>query len=576
MNLNLSYRYKGLAKRERLQLGDKITLEPFKLAFCKKESGRDRIEEYRAVIHFNQEITLLDFYVDIPFNFTPEDKVFLNGWQTWTESEEVGIGEKYPPLFPLFNFLLSTYGDYKFSDYKNALNSWSYSYLRRGEDYTFIGSLQEKDGFVKISFYPKEGKIRISKDVTGVNKGSGILTLHFALFKGQREEVFSQYFDMLGYPLQVDDRVFGWTSWYNYYTSISEKIILENLENFSKGNVPIQIFQIDDGYQKQVGDWLEISDKFPNGMKYISDSIKEKGYKGGLWVAPFVCNKRSNIYKNNYHWVAKDSKGRPIKAGFNPLWGGFFYALDFYNPEVQRYLEEVFHTIFHKWNFDMVKLDFLYAVTLLKGKNKTKGEMMWEAMEFLRKCAGDKLLLGCGVPLSSAYKLVDYCRIGGDVGLTWEDKFLKRIHYRERVSTINSLKNTIGRRELNNRVFKNDPDVFIIREKNQKMSLNERKVLLYLNLLLGGLIFTSDNIGEYSEEEMSLYLETFKYKGAKVVNCISKELIYLEVDVQGDKELFIFNLGDREINIELPQIFAGKYLDLPTVVPPRSMVKVEK
>jgi len=77
-------------------------------------------------------------------------------------------------------------------------------------------------------------------------------------------------------------------------------------------------------------------------MKYIADNVKKCGYKAGLWLAPFVCTKKSNIYKNHYDWVAKDERGKPIKAGFTPQWGGFFYALDFYNSEFQQYLSDVF------------------------------------------------------------------------------------------------------------------------------------------------------------------------------------------------------------------------------------------
>ncbi|SET09133.1 glycoside hydrolase family 36 protein [Anaerobranca gottschalkii] len=571
MELNLVYRYTDRVKREKLSLGQRITTDILRLSFTK---GDKDLQEYCALLTFNEEFTLLDFYVEIPHSFSKEDRVLLNGWQTWTETREWSIYDKNPSLNPLFNFLLGSYGDYRFTDYKNSLNSWSYSYLRKENNYLFFGGLQERDGYIKISYYPKENKIRISKDACGLTKGSGILTLKFTILEGKEEEVFSNYFNILGYPLKGGERVFGWTSWYNYYTSISEKIILENLENFSKGKVPIDIFQIDDGYQQQVGDWLEVNDKFPNGMKYIRDKIAEKGYKAGIWIAPFVCNKKSRIYQKHYNWVAKDRKGKPIVAGFNPLWGGFFYALDFYNPQVQEYLREVFSTVFHKWNYDMVKLDFLYAVTLLKYKGKTKGEMMQDAMEFLRECGKDKLLLGCGVPLSSSYNLVDYCRIGPDVGLTWEDRFLKAIHYKERISTINSLQNTLWRRWLNNRVFKNDPDVFIIREGNQKMTLNERKVLLYLNILLGGLIFTSDNIGEYDETQLDLYLSTFKYKNAKILEIVIDSLVYIEVKTEQGKELFIFNLGDEKREVKLPQALQRYVTLVPRELPPRNVIQI--
>jgi alpha-galactosidase len=142
-------------------------------------------------------------------------------------------------------------------------------------------------------------------------------------------------------------------------------------------------------------------------MKFIAESIKDKGYKSGLWLAPFACEKRSRLYNEHSSWLLRDTNGRPVRAGFNPGWSGTFYALDFYNQEVRGYLKKVFHNVLMEWGFDMVKLDFLYAVALIPRKDKTRGQIMHEAMEFLREIIGDKIILGCGVPLGSSFGLVD-------------------------------------------------------------------------------------------------------------------------------------------------------------------------
>ena len=57
---------------------------------------------------------------------------------------------------------------------------------------------------------------------------------------------------------------------------------------------------------------------------------------------------------------------------------------------------------------------------------------MADAMDFLRECAGDAMILGCGVPLASAFGKVEYCRIGCDVSLDWNDKPHMRLMHRER------------------------------------------------------------------------------------------------------------------------------------------------
>ena len=104
-------------------------------------------------------------------------------------------------------------------------------------------------------------------------------------------------------------------------------------------------------------------------------------------------------------------------------------------------------------------------------------------LEFLKIQAGDKMILGCGVPLGSAFGKVDFCRIGADVHLQWEDN-LQRFHgNRERTSTLLSLRSTLGRWQLNNRVFHNDPDVFILRKEKNKLTLNQQYTLLIINTL---------------------------------------------------------------------------------------------
>jgi alpha-galactosidase len=181
-------------------------------------------------------------------------------------------------------------------------------------------------------------------------------------------------------------------------------------------------------------------------------------------------------------------------------------------------------------------------------------------MVFLREIVGDKIILGCGVPLGPAFGLVEYCRIGSDVALKWEDKFLGSFKYRERVSTINSLRSTIGRRHLNGNVFYNDPDVFILREKNNKLTKEQRKTLFILNLIFGGLVFTSDNIDEYSEEEMSTYLSLFPIKEKKIESVVfDGGVCRIRFHIDDMEYVVLSNLGSVERNATLDDgLYFGK------------------
>ena len=119
-------------------------------------------------------------------------------------------------------------------------------------------------------------------------------------------------------------------------------------------------------------------------------------------------------------------------------------------------------------------------------------------MELLRRLCGDKLILGCGVPVMPAFGVVDYCRISCDVGLDWNNNFIVRSANRETVSTRRAVLNSVFRRQLNGRAYLSDPDVFFLREDNIKLTAEEKYTLATVNSLFGGVLLCSDNMGGYT------------------------------------------------------------------------------
>ena len=129
-------------------------------------------------------------------------------------------------------------------------------------------------------------------------------------------------------------------------------------------------------------------------------------------------------------------------------------------------------------------------------------------MRFLRELVGEKLILGCGVPLGSAFGLVDYCRIGPDVGLDWEGPWFHRYIHRERVSTHTAIRNAIGRSVLDHRAFLNDPDVFLLRDEGVQLSSSQKELLSRVNALMGSLLFTSDDVSVYDQAKQDQFSRT--------------------------------------------------------------------
>jgi len=466
--------------------------------------------------------------------------IFMNGFQSWTDSQEVKLTAKVRGISRFAKILirkyeLDRYGDYSFVKYsrkKGRLHGFTYGYLRELSNLTFFGSLNERDGYTVFKLNTKTQTLSIEKDIEGLIYSKKTQLFKLLFINSNEIDVFDTYFNAMNIEPPHVAKMTGWTSWYNYYENINENIILENVNAFQATVEPIDIFQIDDGYERAVGDWLSIkSDEFPNGMKYLADKIHENGYKAGIWLAPFVCETNSELFNNKKEWLLRDAKGELVCGGGN--WSKF-YALDIYHPEVQAYLKHVFHVVLNQWGYDMVKLDFLYAISLIPYKNKSRGQIMCDGMDLLREWVGDKMILGCGVPLGPAFGKVDYCRIGCDMGLDWNGSALMQLLHRERVSTYHSMMNAIYRRQLNKRAFMNDPDVFLLRDTQIKMTRDQRDLLATVNHYFGSLIFTSDKVSDYTENVFQAFTHYMKKDEINIrsVDLIKKDILCVVVEDQ--------------------------------------------
>jgi alpha-galactosidase len=154
------------------------------------------------------------------------------------------------------------------------------------------------------------------------------------------------------------------------------------------------------------------------------------------------------------------------------------------------------------------------------------------------------------VPLGPSFGLVDYCRIGCDVGLDWNDKVFMRMLHRERISTLNAIGNAIGRRQLNGRAFLNDPDVFLLREDNMILTETQRQTLSTVNHIFGSLLFTSDNINKYDSKKHLMFDNIMNLKEKKIRSVESFKNGLVEVMYSQDKGeyLAIINLKNKSIS----------------------------
>ncbi|MBE6818700.1 MAG: alpha-galactosidase [Ruminococcaceae bacterium] len=500
----------------------------------------DKDNRFQVVLKPKKVFELVAFYVESEYEFMPGDNFYAGGYQSWSTSREYRNYDiqksslKLAQIHPLTEHITKMYGDeymVEYSELPGEFHSHCYTYIRNGENCKFWGSLSEKTGFTYFKVKMNDDYFAICKDVEGKVVTEDYTVFDIVYFEGTYDEVFDAYFDMQEMPATRKGQMSGYTSWYNYFQNINEDIILRDLNGLDEASEEVSIFQIDDGYEPFVGDWLDpCPEKFPHGMGYIADKIHEKGYKAGIWVAPFSCQIKSRMAKEHPDWLIKNENGKPMLGV--PAWGGA-YIFDIFNEEVREYIRHFFDVILNEWNYDMVKLDFLYSQCIKPRNGKCRGEIMYAGMCFLRDCVGDKLFLGCGAPIGTALGIVDACRISCDVAPTYEGKFYNKYVFvnNEIISAQNAINNSIFRRHLNGRAWMNDPDVFFLRDDNIKFTKEQKLLLATINNLCGNVLFVSDNAGDYDATQMKWLKKFFKKTDEKIIGAeyITDDIIRIRV-----------------------------------------------
>lgn len=528
--------------------------QKFSTKFSNKDVKFDlRIINNRTTIRvraLEDGIKLLKADDEIPFNVNFKDLYFLNGYQSWTDTKEFKLAErlrnvKKSPHIITHMFALAQYGDATFYRYSIKKSHGYDFFYARGKQEMLIYSYNFSTAYLIIELIKDRKSIHLISDVKNIklDKGQQATIFDYSMFYNLQEGMVQYLEDFPGKPVE---KLFGYTSWYNYYQNINEEIILRDLDALDSR---FNLFQIDDGYETFVGDWLDVDEKkFPNGLKPIVDKIHAKGFKAGLWLAPFVAETKSKLFKEHPEYFKRDKNGKLVKVGGN--WSGF-YALDIDNVDAMNYMRRCLQ-YYAALGFDFFKLDFLYASAVVEYEGRSRAQVQARAYFLLREALEDKLILGCGAHIMNSFGNFDYLRIGPDVSLIFDDAAYMRLLHRERISTKVTLQNTIYRSFMNGHMFGNDPDVFLLRDDNIQLSKEQRRSLITINALFGSLLMTSDNIATYDEEKKELLgkaLELFRH-GQVTLYQTRRHLIDVNYKLNGEEHSFTYNTKKGELSNE--------------------------
>ncbi len=277
----------------------------------------------------------------------------------------------------------------------------------------------------------------------------------------------------------------GWCSWSYYFKHVTEADVVENVEAAQRLDLPIEIFQIDDGYETTVGDWLDIDPRF-GSLRGAANAISAAGKIPGVWIAPFMVDPRSRLAAGHPDWLVPD-----LDAGEH--WGVDMRILDFRKPDASAYLRHVLQT-FSEWGFGFFKLDFLYALAMLGIETYREG------MALIREVVGpDAILLIGGAPLLPSIGLCDAMRVGPDV-LPEEPDSQPDVDLLQEITSMRSW--------MNGRLWVNDPDHIVARG-----GITERETWAAYVERYGGVRFSGDRLSGLDARGLDLTRRVLSSRG---------------------------------------------------------------
>jgi len=350
-------------------------------------------------------------------------------------------------------------------------------------------------------------------------------------------------------------------TWYYYGETITFKDCLINLKEIKRRKLPLDTFQIDDGWEDYIGDW-NANKKFID-LKKVSKEINKFGLTPGIWTSPFIVDKNSKFARIHKDWLLKDSNN---KLSIFPMNEKEFFIVDITIKDTWKYFEKLYKHLTKDFGFKYHKLDFTRApITAMnanyRNKNITIVEAYRNACLSIRKGMGNAFFLMCGGLYDPLIGIVDAQRTGSDVLSMWSaaNKGGKTLPF--------TMKQNLLRYYMNYWWY-NDPDSFIVRRnkiayKGLRFSLglltDNEVITSSINQILGGGLFSmTEPLNKIDDDRLKLIYSILPIKKVNIkiidiMNCprypnlIQINNNYLAVINFDDNKTLIKTISSKEI-----------------------------
>jgi alpha-galactosidase len=447
---------------------------------------------------------------------------YSNGWQAWNYAGVIGVEDRFPRsrLGPLHLPVQLNAGTPRPKKRGHAISDM-FGILgdRCGKGGLIAGFLTQRQAFGTLECWlrPPTPWLRMWMGLDAVRLDPGQSystdTAWLSLVDLECADPLEAYLNAVAsanHARRNAKSPVGWCSWYQYFENVTQANLVANLQwaKNHRQHVPLDVLQLDDGFEIHVGDWNHLKDGFPDSLEQIGKRIAEEDLVPGLWLAPFIAERNSLLARAQREWILRNRLGLPVNPGF--LWNSFPFVLDVTHPEVLDHLKALVGSLVREGDYQYLKLDFLYAGAL-PGKHHlptlTRAQALSRALETMREAAGEDVqLLGCGCPMGSGIGVFDAMRINPDVAPKWRPAYW-RIEglLRDELAlpaARNALTTAINRLPLHQRWWINDPDCLLLRSKDSLLTAAEIQTLASVIAMNAGSLFVSDDLTRLEEERL--------------------------------------------------------------------------
>jgi alpha-galactosidase len=205
-----------------------------------------------------------------------------------------------------------------------------------------------------------------------------------------RQNIIEKEFAFAPRPIVIN-------SWEASYFTVTEDKVLSLAKSAKDCGVDTVV--LDDGWfrpddKRGLGDWHTETEKFPSGIKGLSEKIHAMGLKFGIWVEPEMINEESELYKQHPEYILSTAK--------TPLISRSQYILDLTRDEVVNLIADRISEELQGVEIDYIKWDFNRYMTEAGSYVTPQGEVYhrqmlgaYKLLSILKSRLGNVLFESC-------------------------------------------------------------------------------------------------------------------------------------------------------------------------------------